>query len=92
MSNLKNGQFLAIGEVSRFFVVCLLQTSAKLFFYQTPGQPTPHISNQGVSTVRLGWVEHLNQRITFRLHDGVVGFVDRSLTWILIKVGSSQWE
>ena len=79
MSNLKNGRFLGIGEGSRFFVVCLIQASAKMFFYQTPGQPTPHITDRGVSTVTLGWVGDLNQRITFRFHYGVVGFVDRRL-------------
>ena len=30
-----------------------------------------------VSTVTLGWVGALNQRYPFRLHGGVVGFVDR---------------
>jgi len=87
MSNLRNCLFLVIGEG-----VCLLQTSAKMFFYQTPAQPTPHITDRGVSTVTLGWVGDLNQRIPFRFHDGVVGLVDRCLPRILIKVGSSQWK
>ena len=87
MSNLKNGRFLAIGEGSRFFVVCLLQTSANFFVYQTPGQPTPHIADRRVCTVTLGWVRDLDQRITFRFHDGVIGFVDRCLPRVLIKVG-----
>ena len=71
MSNLKNGRFLTIEEGSRFFVVCFLHTSAKMFFYQTPGQPTPHITDRGVSAVTLGWVGNLNQRITPRFHGGV---------------------
>ena len=84
MSNLKNGLFLAIGEGSRFFGVCLVQTSAKMFFDQTPGQPTPHITDRGVSTVILGWVGGLNQRIPFRFHDGVVGFIvgDSHKSWL----------
>ena len=79
MYNLKNCLFLAIGEGSRLFVVCLLQNSAKMFPSQTPGQPTPHITDRGVSTVTLGWVGHLNQRIPFTFYDGVFGFVDRCL-------------
>ena len=79
MSNLKNDRFLGIGEESRFVVVCLAQTSAKMVFYQTPGRPAPHTTDRGVSTVTLGWVGALNQRITFRFHDGIVGLVDRCL-------------
>ena len=89
MSNLKNSLFLAIGEGSRFFVVGLLQTSAQMFFHQTPGQPTPHITDRGMSTVTLGWVGDLPQRLPFRFHDGVVIFVDRCLPRVLIKVGFS---
>ena len=50
-------------------------------FYQTPGHPTPHITDRVVSTVTLGWVGDLNQRI--------IGFVDRYLPRILINVGST---
>ena len=89
MSNLKNCLFFAISEWSRFFVVCLLQTNAKIFYDQTRGQPTPHITDRGVSTVTLGCVGGLNERVSCRFHDGVVGFGDRCLPMILIKVGSS---
>ena len=89
MSNLKNGRFLAVGEGSIFFVVCFPQTSTKIFFYLTPGQPTPHLTDRGVSTVTLGWVGDPSQRVSFRFHHGVVGFVDRCLPRVLLKVGSS---
>ena len=64
-------------------------TSAKTIFSQTPGRPTPPITDRSVSTVTLGWVGDLHQRIRFRFHEGVVGFVDRCVPRILIKVGSS---
>ena len=60
-----------------------------MLFYQTP---TPHITDRGVSTVTLVWVGDPNQLIPFRLHDAVVGFVDRRLPRVLIEIGSSQWE
>ena len=47
----------------------------QMFFYQTPGQPTPHIADRGVSTVTMGWIGDLNERITFRFQDGVGGFL-----------------
>ena len=94
MSNLKNGRFLGIGKRSRFFVVCLIQTSAKTFFFQTPGRPTPHITDRGVNTVTVGWVGDLNQRIPLRIHDG--GIIDfcRSMSaegshtsWLSMPIG-----
>ena len=78
--NLQKVLFFAIGEGSRVFVVCFLHTSCQMFFYQTPGRPTPHITDRGVSTVTLGWVVAPNQRASFRFHDAVVGFVDRCQT------------
>ena len=72
-----------------FVVVCLLQTIVKHFFCKPPGQPTPRITDRGVSTVTQGWVGDYNQRVPFRFHDGVVGFVDRRLPRIFITVGFS---
>ena len=59
-----------------------------MFFSQTPGRPTPRIIDHGVSTVTLliGWVGALNQRDPFRVHSGVVGFADRCLPKVLVKV------
>ena len=82
---MKNGVFLEISEMSRFGVVCFLHTSGRMFFYQMPDRPAPRITDQGMSTVTLGWVGAINQRDPFRAHDGVVGFVDRCLPRILIK-------
>ena len=75
MSNLKNCLFLAIGQGSRLLVAFLLQNSAKKCFYLTLDWPTPHFPTN-VSSATLGWVGYPNQRVPFRFHDGVVGFVD----------------
>ena len=91
MTNLTNGRFLGIGEVSRFLVVCLLQTSAKKVFNQTPGHPTPHITERGVSTVTLGWLGDLNQRVPFRFHDGVVGFAEDYHKSCLLSMGMTTY-
>ena len=92
--------FLAIGEGSRFVFGCFLPTSAKTFIYQMPGRPTKHITDRGVSTDCCDTINRVgrtsggdpNQRVPFRFHYGVVGFVDRCLPRILIEVGFSPYS
>ena len=62
------------------FVIYFLHTSGQLFFHHTPGQHPPHITGHCVRTVTLGWVGAPNERTSFKVHDAVVGFVDRCLT------------
>ena len=76
LPNLKKGLFCAIGEGSRFFVVCFLHTSGEMFLNQTPGRRPPRITGRVVNTdQRVGRSPQL--RAPFRIHDTVVGFVDR---------------
>ena len=80
LPNLKNGLFFAIGEGSRFFIVCFLHTSCQTFLYQTPGRRPPHITGRFVNTVTRGSVGAPNESAPFRFHGAVVGFVDRCLS------------
>ena len=72
--------FFAIRDGSRNFVIRFGHTSGQFVFYHTPGQHPPYITSRCVKTVTLGWVGAPNERTPFRLHDAVVGFVDRSLS------------
>ena len=51
-----------------------------VYFYNKPGQLPPHDTGHGVNTVTLRWVGAPNERTPFRIHDAVVGFVDRCLS------------
>ena len=46
-----------------------------MFFYETPGRRSPHVTGRRVTTVTLGWVGASNERATFRFHAAAVGFV-----------------
>ena len=72
--------FFAIGEGSRFFAVRFLLTRRQMFLYQTPGRCPPRITGRVVNTVTRGWLGAPNDRAPFRIHDAVVGFVDRCLS------------
>ena len=72
--------FFAIGEGSRIFVVCFLHTREQVFLFQTPGRRAPRITGRVVNTVTGRWVGAPNERTSFRIHDAVVGFVDRCLS------------
>ena len=61
----------AIGEESRFFVVCFLYTSGQTFFSQTPGRRQPHITGVRVNSVTLRWVGSADERALFRCHDAI---------------------
>ena len=80
LSNLKKGLFFAIGEGSRMFVACFLQSSAQMCLYQTPGRRPPPITRRFVNTVTRGWVGAPNGRAPFRFHGAVVDFVARCLS------------
>ena len=55
-----------------------------MLLYQTPGRRPPRITGRVVgrvvNTVTRGWVGAPNERGPFRIHDAVVGFVDRCLS------------
>ena len=57
----------------------------KMFLYQTPGRRPPFITGRVVNTVTRGWVGAPNERAPFRIHDAVVGFVDRCLSGLGIS-------
>ena len=58
-----------------------MHTCGQLLFYHGSGQGLPYITGHCVDTVNLGWVGVPNERTLFRIHDAVVGFVDRFLAW-----------
>ena len=74
------GLFFAIGEGTRIFVVCFLRTRGQKLLYQTPGRRPPRNTDRVENTVTLGWVGAPNERAPFRIHDAVVGFLDRCLS------------
>ena len=61
------------------FCLLLRAHQRPIVFYHTPGQLPAHDTDRGVETVTLGWAQAPNERILFRTHDSVVGFVDRCL-------------
>ena len=73
LPNLKKGLLFAIGEWSRFLVVCFLLTSDQVFGYHTPRRRPPRITGRVVNTATRGWVGATNERAPFRFHDAVVG-------------------
>ena len=76
---LTKGLYFAIGEGSINFAACFLHSSAQRCLYQTPGWRPPPITSRFVNTMTRGWVGAPNERIPFRFHGAVVGFVDRCL-------------
>ena len=80
LPNLKKGVFFAIGEGSIFFFVCFLHTRGQMLLCQTHGRRLPRITVRVVHTVTRGWVGASNERAPFRIHDAVIGFVDRYLS------------
>ena len=80
LSNLKKGLFFVIGEGSRFFVACFLQSSTQTCLYQTPGRRPPPITGRFVNTVTRGWVGAPNVRAPFRFQGAVDAFVARCLS------------
>ena len=90
LPNLKKKLFFAIRDGWRSFVFCFVQTSGQMFFYHTPGQLPPHDTGHGVKTMTLGWVGAPNERTPFRIHDAIVGFVDRCLSRTRNLAASNQ--
>ena len=78
-----------IGERSIFFVVCLVYTRGKMFFFsQTPGRCPPHTGITGLRVNSVTLIRRVgapNERAPFRFHDAIIaGFADRCLTRIRI--------
>ena len=80
----------AVGDGSILFVICSLHTSGQMFFSQTPGRRPPCMTGLRVNSVTLGWVGAPNERTPFRLHDAVVGFLDRCLSRTRDLAASNQ--
>ena len=78
--DLKKCLLFAIGEGSRFVVICFLYASGQMFFLQTPRRRPPHITGLRANSVTLGWVGAPNDRAPFRFHDAIADFSDRCLT------------
>ena len=70
----KRSIFFAVGEGLR---ICFLHTREQIFLDQTPGRRPRRITGRVVNTVTRWWVGAPNERTSFRIHDAVVGFVDR---------------
>ena len=65
----------AIGDGSRFLVICFLYTGG-----QTPGRRPPYTTGLRVNSVALGWVGAPNERAPLRVHDADAVFSTRCLT------------
>ena len=86
LPNLKKGLFFAIVEGSRILVACFLHSSAQMCLYQTSGRCPPPITGRFFNTVTKGWVGAPNERASFRFHGAVVGFVDRCMSRIPLRI------
>ena len=78
--NPKNAYFSAIGDGSRFFVICYLHTSGQMFFSQTPGRRPPYITGLRVNSVTLRSVGATNERAPWIVHAAIAVFAVRCLT------------
>jgi len=72
--------FFAIGDGSRFLVICFVHTSGQMLFSQTPGRHPPYITGLRVNSVTLGCVGAPNERAPFRVHDAIAVFAAPCLT------------
>ena len=77
--NLKKKLFFATRDGSVFFVICFCAYQRPIMFLSY-ALGLPHIADYCVNAVILGWVGAPNERTPFRIHDVVVGFVDRCLS------------
>ena len=80
LSNLKKGQFCAIGEGPRFVCGLLATHQRPNVFVSVPGRRPPRITCRDVNTVARGWVGAPNERTPGRFNDAVVPFADRCLS------------
>ena len=76
----KKKLFFAIRDESRKFVICFVHTSGHLFFLSHAWPAPAACHGYCVNTVTLAWVGAPNKRTPFRIHDSVVGYVDRCLS------------
>ena len=90
-SNRGKGLLFPTGERSTICAVCFPPTARghvflyqtpdrRPFLYQTPGRRPTRFTGRVVSTVTREWVRAPNERPPLRIHDAVVGFVDRYLS------------
>ena len=80
----------AIGERSRIFVVCFVDTIGQMFLTQMPDRRPPRITGRVVNTVVREWVGAPNERAPFSFHDSAAGFVDRCLSGTRNLAASKQ--
>ena len=70
--------FFARWETVESFRLSFLHTSRQMCFQQKPDGHPPQITGPGLSTVHQGRIGAPNELATFRGHDAVVDFVERS--------------
>ena len=88
----------AVRDGWSIFVSCFVHTSGQLFFIIRLVTLPPHDAGHGVKKMAVGWVGAPNERTPFKIHDAVVGFVERcqsrtrnlaasnqSSAWVLLK-------
>ena len=71
--------FFARWETIESFCLSFLHTSRQMCFYQKPDWRPPQITGGRVSAAHQGKVGAPNELATFRDHDAVVDFVERSV-------------
>ena len=71
--------FVARWETIESFSLSFLRTSRQMCFYQKPDRRPPQITGRRVSAVNQGGGGDANELATFRVHDDVVYFVERSV-------------
>ena len=71
--------FFARWETIESFCFSFLHASHQMRFQQKLDRRPPQITGRGVSAVHQGGVGAPNELATFRIHDAVVDFVERSV-------------
>ena len=71
--------FFSRWETIESFCLSFLHTSRQMCFSQKPDRCPPQIIGRRVSVVHQGGVGAPNELATFRVHDAVVDFVERSV-------------
>ena len=71
--------FFARWETIESFCLSFRHTCRQMCFYQKPDRRPPQITGGRVSTVHQGGIGAPNELATFRVHDAVVDFVERSV-------------
>ena len=90
--NPTNAYFSAIGDGSRFFVICYLKNSGQMFSFQTPGRRPPYITGLRVNFVTLRSVGAPNERAPLIVHAAIAVFAVRCLTTQIADQGLGGFD